>query len=306
MSSWLKTVEKAVAGEATKEEFIHAVTGWLTTELAEYTEGSYEAISRRVIWLFDEKWAIVYGSYFPLTVTHMDEEVTSETTPPIELPGWSYRKHANGWQHHLENSDISEKDILHLIDALSKILGEPKLVLPWGYCWADNIAEEELDEYLEWGAEGSEELRTAMHALATSVGEPGSLAEVSPWELEKTDEAEWMPEFCDWSRFQRVTSAIEERKLMILNLDEHCAACGSNVYEWAVKDDPEMEGKRIFLTWGQNSQGTYLGDGSIYLEVYLDDEGDERAVKQIAADEGLDDQINEEDWEPSGAWYYES
>ncbi len=78
------------------------------------------------------------------------------------------------------------------------------------------------------------------------------------------------------------------------------------MYEWAIKEDPALEGKEIFRTWGQNSEYSWLGDGFIFVETYLNDDESEKRIKQAAEEEGLDMGLEDEDWEPSGSFYYES
>lgn len=305
MSTWETAVYKTLSGNGSKEDFVHTITGWLHTSITEYTEGSYEAISRRVTWLFPDGWAFVAATSCPLTLTHMTEEITSDTPAPVRGEEWNFAVHANGWQLATSGEDTSASEILQRMESFSAEHGEPTLLLPWEYMWVEAIAEESLEDYLEYKPEDEAELYTAMHALASAVMD-GQVADLSPWAIEVTDPEDNMPAFCDWSRFQRVIAAISERKLMILNLDEHCAACSSGVYENAVKEDPELEGKRVFLTWGQNSQYMWLGDGRIFLDVYFSEEEDERAVKDLAVAEGIYELDPDEEWEPSGSWYFES
>lgn len=307
---WLQNLDKTLAGEPSPAEFIGAVSGWLHTDIPEYTEGSYEAVSRRIVWEFPDGYAYVVGWGFPPTIYHMSELLTKESKFPLPQSmsqGWEFRVHANGWVNTDEENIWTPASVLSWVEKLASAHGQPKIIFPWGYAWNENVVDQAEDyyEYDEEKYEDTPELnpRKLMFRMVTAIGE-GKIAAASPWETHFGEEDEGMSYYSDWSRFYRVVRAIEDQKLMIVNLDEHCAACNSGTYEWAVKDDPEMEGENIFLTWGQNSQGSWLGNGFISTEVYFSDEDDERAVIKLAIAEGLEEE--DEDWEPVGEWWLES
>jgi hypothetical protein len=311
---WFNSFERTLAGEATRAEFIASVTEWLKNEdISGGLEGRFEAVSRRVVWVFPKGWAFVVGSGHSPTFYHVDELMDPDSPFLFDddrSEGWEFRRYANGWELASVGTDWSAGLIAEWVERFSSVLGSPKLSLPWGYAWLDRITEQE-EYYYSWEEKNySDNPELSPYKIMSRVAaaaEDGQLAEVSPWTLEVGEEDDYMSEFSDWARFHRVVAEIEESKLMIVNLDEHCAACNSGVYEWAVKDDPELEGKNIFLTWGQGSEGGWLGNGFIATEVEFESSEDECAVWKLLVQEGLEEPFEgEEECDPVGSWEYES
>lgn len=60
-----------------------------------------------------------------------------------------------------------------------------------------------------------------------------------------------------------------------------------------------------FLTWGQNSQGSYLPDGSICVEVYVDEFKDEKYLAELANKYGFNVPIPENEENSAGYILYE-
>ena len=313
MTSWTENLEKVKSGTATKVEFVDAVTHWLGTSIAENTEGMYEAVSRRVIWVFPDNYVLAVGTNFDPTFYHLSEELTKDDVIPLPQTlqkEWVFSNQSNGWTNSGLNSSFpTAQQILTLIDLFTSKHGEPKIVLPWGYSWTESVVDQDED-YYNWCvdelAEGEENIRETMFHLVTALGE-GKLAKASPWEFVATDdEEEWLSYYSDFAKFQRFIERVSEEKLAILDLDQHCASCSNGTYEYAVKEDPELEGKEIFRTWGQNSENMWLGDGSIFVDAFMNDEEVEKQLKIVAEEEGLDMGLDDEEWSASGSFYYES
>jgi hypothetical protein len=312
MGTWGESLEKVKLGTANKAESIHAVTQWLYTDVASSTEGMYEAVSRRVVWLYPDGYALAVGTSIKPVFYNTLEKIEPGTTIPLPQSlqsQWGWHNPSNGWKY-LPNSseDISPSDLETLVETFSKTHGTPDLVLPWGYIWTESVIDQGED-YYDWYAddleEGEENAHEVMFHLATALMD-GTLAANSPWKIVPLDEDAALPYYSDFSKFQRFINRVGEEKLAILDLDQHCAGCSSGTYEYAVKADPELEGKEIFRTWGQNSEYAWLGDGSIYVEAWINDEATERALKQIATEEGLDMDLDDEEWAPTGSFEYES
>lgn len=313
MATWDENLDKVKNGTATKVEFIDAITHWLGTEIAESTEGMYEAVSRRVVWVFPDGYALAVGTNFNPVFYHLSEELSRQSQLPLPQSlqeGWNYYPQTNGWGYDkCARVFPSAEEILRLVELFAKTHGEPKVILPWGYSWTESIVDQQED-YYEWYADDSEEgevnIRETMLHLATAITD-GTLSKASPWEFIATDDEEdGLSHYSDFAKFQRFIARISNEKLAILDLDQHCAGCSSGTYEYAVKDDPELEGKEIFRTWGQNSENMWLGDGSIYVDAYMDNGEVEKQLKVIAEEEGLNMDLEDEEWEPSGSFYYES
>jgi hypothetical protein len=311
MNSWAENLDKVKAGTATRVEFVDAITHWLGTQIAESTEGMYEAVSRRVVWIFPDNYALAVGTNFNPVFYHLTEELTEISSSPLPQglqKGWHFYSKSNGWGK-IDNGGVfpTAESILNLVELFTKTHGEPRVILPWGYIWTDSIVEQSDED--DWNTDEDqpeeEDIQETMFHLATATTD-GSLIGTSPWELEVTDEVEGLSYYSDFSKFQRFIKKISESKLAILDLDQHCAGCTPGTYENAVKDDPELEGKAIFRTWGQNSENMWLGDGSICVEAWIDDAEIEKQLMRVAEEVGLVKRIDVENWVASGSFYYKS
>ncbi len=313
--SWNENLGKVLAGQASKVEFVDAVTRWLYTDIAEYTEGRHEAISRRAAWVFPNDYVFSVGSGFTAVFYPLEERVSESTIIPIPgeiVAGWEYVERANGWGRSVPAGEApSPEEVVNLLEKLAAVHGEPELVLPWGYMWTESIIDQGSDYYEMYDndyddPETDNPYRT-MFTLASAIVKE-ELVKFSPWKLTvQEDEMSFLSEHSHFMLLDKVFRHIDENNLMILDLDQHCAGCSSGTYEWAVKNNPALEGKAIFRTWGQNSQFMWLGDGSIYVEAFFEDDAAERVVKQYAYDIGLlSENPSDTDWEPSSGFYFES
>jgi hypothetical protein len=308
--SWKDNVTKVAEGTATRAEFVDAITRWLYNEnLAGSTEGAYEALSRRVVWVFPNKYAFVIGTGFYPALYSLDTELDEEESV-IPLPkdsgtsGWEFDPVINGWHYIADPEEISIALILNIVDLLTKENGKPFLLLPWSTTRTESIAENDLEEWLGWyGVEDDDEEREEyipMYTLAT-LAMNGELQGKSEWDVVITEEDDGLSEYSDYVKFMKLVKHIEDNDLMIIDLDQHCAGCSHGTYEYAVKYNPKLEGKSIFRTWGQNSEYMYLGDGSLNITVDFYDGPDiEKQIKLIAEDLGIYTGVNEDDWEPTG------
>jgi hypothetical protein len=323
MSIEEKQIAHMLTGKASQAEFIETLVGWMFSDAAMNTDGMYEASTRRVLWKFENNLALVIGTSFPLTLVHLDEEVT-DSTPSRFLPTylakqWKRRAHANGWVLDKEQPapDYSALptppdygEIQEWIELLSTLFDTPELIIPWDYPWYHaplDYGEEFYEDYADDLEEGQLDGRKMLVYLASSI-EAGTLQAVSPWSINMVDGWEGLPYHCDLSRYLRVIQAIEESKLMIVDIDQHCAGCASGVYEQAIEQDPELEGKSIFRTFGQNSEYMFLGDGAIFIEATLPVDAPEKELKELFEREGLYMGLPDAlpDWTPTGGVEYES
>jgi hypothetical protein len=333
MGTARQTLNKVLDGRGSKTEFIEAITQWMKTEVAMDTEGSYEAVSRRVVWLFPNDYAFAVGVNFVPVFYKVKGKLNEDAQLPLDASlskHWLFLPYANGWTYkgsrlsYGENTYSEEESntaipsaslILQFLDRFTELHGEPELVLPWDNTWTETIVDQG-EEYYEWRAnDAAEELEEGeelgendyetMFLLATSVIEK-TLNAVSPWAISLVSEEEMISDHSDYYRFQALTERISEEKIMIVNLDEHCGGCSSGKYESAVAADPELEGKNIFITWSQASDWRWRGDGGISVEVHIQDPADELAVSIIAEELGLYVGLDETDWKPKGSFTYDS
>jgi hypothetical protein len=312
MISWPSDVEKVKEGKASNIEYINAITYWLSTDIPQSTEGMYEAISRRVVWVFPNGYAFAVGTNFNPVFYHLSKKVQQSDLLPFDdfNSDWRYAPQANGWQYNGNGNNFLPADkIANFVEIFTTKYGVPQLTLPWDSSWVEQIVDQGEDYYYEWDDDDAEEsinLRLTMYQLA-ELANNGVLVNHSPWKTSIADEEAELSEHSDYMKFRKLVALIEEHKLAILDLDQHCSGCGGGTYEYAVKYDPELEGKPIFRTWSQNSEWMWRGDGSIYLEVYMPDENSEKEIKKLAVEIGFDFDLDE-DGEPEvcGSIDYES
>lgn len=270
---------------------VNALTGWLETELTSYTEGSYEAVARRVVWVFPNKYSLTLGTSIEPTIACIDKDLNDgifNKPVPFECMDntkWYFDSSVNGWVRHTKFSDEETAEFIAL---LTKENGPPYLALPWerkvqnfeddGDDWADWVSPED-DKY---------ELYQTYGKLLNLFTEKNisSTRKTIMWDVRIVDEDEDMSDFCYYSRFMRFAFFLEEQGWAVI-LDEHCAACASGTRKWMQEQSEDGKPRPEFLTWGQNSDTMYYPDGNMSISVYISDETDERYVKEQAADFGL-------------------
>lgn len=312
--TWIDSVEKFLAlnGKAKQSQklkhkvdnsvIVEALIGWLNTEITEYTEGSYEAVARRAVWVFPNGYMLTVGTSINPTIAKIETPVSADDAVPFECMDeskWYYEKSVNGWTR-IEG--LEPKDLSEFISLLTEEVGKPYLGLPWRNT-VDNIADGNYE--LEWFAEPEDEkyelYKSQIELLNIFTVEDSSILKNIPWEVKLGYEDDFMSEYCDYYRFGRLASFLEETGEWIVILDEHCGACSSGTRKSIVESNPKLEGKPEFLTWGQNSQYMYLPNGQISVVVSLYEDSEEKYIKQKAHDFGLDVGAWEEpDFEASG------
>lgn len=306
MSEWVTTVNKLIkentlsqskkalfektgnyTTKTTPLEVVEAVTGWLNTHITEYTEGAAEGASRRVVWLYDNGWMLVVGNGMYPLITHLEKELTINNKIPIKVKNsdWVFETATNGWEWW--GHDATSEEILELINKLGKHFGTPKLVLPLE-SRIMNVQDEDEDSYIEYLDEDSEnyEISKTFYRFMNFIADK-DFDRVSPWEVIICYEDEYMPEYCDYNRFFRMTSELEELGWMVI-IDEHCAACASGTRKYLYESNPEFKDAPEFLTWGQNSQSSWMPDGKIFTEQWLDDENHIKQLIEVAAKHGFE------------------
>lgn len=307
--SWSANLKRVLGGTATRVQFVDAITHWFKTEIAESTEGMWEAVSRRVVWQFPDGHMFAVGTGFSPVLYHFRNQITASSKFPLDSLDksvWEFSSMSNGWAHRQFNDLPSSEEIVELVDLISAEFGEPSLLLPWGPHWTESIVDDEESYYEDFEDEDSENNYRTMFELASAIVN-GEIKAQSPWALEfASDEGEGLSLHSDFHKFQKFAARIFKDKLVILNLDEHCAACGSGVYEDAVARDPDLKGKAIFRTWGQNSEWRWLGNGGINVEAQIESPELEKQLKEIAEEIGLDMGLSSENWQPTGTFSFVS
>lgn len=276
---------------------LNAITGWLNTSVTEYTEGSYEAMGRRIAFLYPNNYTLTIGTDIKPTIAHLEDEVKYDAPLPFESmleENWLHNYKVNGWER---KEDLTLEELEHFVLLLAAEVGEPTLILP---------LEQRLymieDE--PWWDEDDEDYNTFAKLLELFAEENReATANAMGISFIVCDDSDYMSDYCEWRRFQRMAAALEDEHGWFVNLDEHCAACSSGTRKYWIEEHPDTPDAPELMTWGQNSQSAYLPNGTMWAEVYMDNEEHENFLRKIAAEYGIvtDADIDEEGYEPTGS-----
>jgi hypothetical protein len=284
----LEPVGKLYIASGGSARLIEALSGWLDTSVAEYAEMYADSLRRRITWLYPNKTSFTLGTNMQPTFAHVTEEWNENTPLPelFEPSNWIFAPHANGWQ---TNQDYSFETLLEILQALEEMYGKPKLILPWEDA-VERVQYEDKEDIVYSDEESDPDGyadENGFYELSKFIAED-KLKYFSEWECEVCYGDEYVSEYSDYGRFDSFVSEIIDAKLVVPNLEEHCAACSHGVYDNAVKQDPQLEGKPVFLTWSQNSQGMVNPDGAISIDVWMEDEETAAKLEAIAKKHGLE------------------
>lgn len=310
MIDWVESVNKVKKylespqsqREANKVDaltLVSALRGWLNSEVTEYTEGSYEGVSRRLVWVYPDGYSLTSGSNDVLALTHMNMLLDgSENVIPKSLnpKSWNFNKNINGWSH---PEIVTDEELLKIVETITNVHGVPKLVLPWE-SWAEQTTDDE--DYLTYWEDHEEKLpiREAFYNLMVIV-QSGKIKTISPWETLTVASDDYLSEHCDYTRFFNLVNTLEESGEWLVIIDEHCAACSTGTRKYMIEENPKLANAPEFLTWGQNSQDTWLPDGSFWAEVWIDSFEDEKKIKTLANQHGFDIEIPDNEDNAEGA-----
>lgn len=271
-----------------EELLLSAFKGYLSSSLCEYTEGASEAYSRRLVWAFNNDYILTIGTGINPTITHLTKEL-SETSPmpfpdSIEQSNWSFLSEANAWSR---NEDLTDEELLEFLQNLSNEAGEkPNLILPLEWKL------DSIEDYEEYKDDPDMEDYYTFYKLGKLLSDENSLEilnSILPWgSIEIVEESDYMSYYSQAEKFERFINFLQETGKWIVILDEHCAACSRGSVEDAISYNPELKDAPVFMTWGQNSNISHLPDGTFWAEVYINEEADEKFIKQHARTFGLD------------------
>ena len=284
-------VDKAEVGRNFIENFgsanlIEVLTHWFETGPAEDTEQYFESVGRRVLWVYPNGLTVTIGAEINLTIASMTEQLSEKSVLPeiCNEDNWDFLQHANGWA----SSQWYDKDtLLEIVQALEDLYGKPRLILPWERR-AETTSEEEEEDYVFPDPEDDNYNDYLDLYRLMKLVHSGDIVYFSEWETTVVFEDDLMNPFSHFEKYQSFTEALRESKLTVLDLEEHCSACSSGVTERAAEEDPEMEGKPLFITWSQNSNGMVRPDGAINIDGHCWDADADTMEKIKAIADGLD------------------
>lgn len=296
--SWIKSVDALAKGRVSQASrlrgfnAVSALTGWHESVVAEYTEGSGEAVARRTVWVFPNGFSLTLGTSIKPSIACLDAEIFEDagSVLPFECMdenNWLWNYGLNGWQR---LNDFSVAEAAEFIECLTAEAGVPFLGLPWQHV-LDMIEDDcyQLEDLAEPGSENFEVYRAYIELMNCFMrSRIEGTQKLIPWEIRLGYEDDFLSPYCDYVKFMQFASYLSDEAGWSVILDEHCAACASGTRKAFAENNPDGMDKPEFLTWGQNSQFMYLPDGNISVLVNLYDEDEERFIKQHASDFGFD------------------
>jgi hypothetical protein len=280
-------VDKAEAGREIIEShgsdsFIEALASWLESGPAEFPEQYFESMGRRVLWVYPNGLTLTIGADINLTIASMSEQLSPSTAlPEICNPdNWMFLPHANGWA---STQWYDKETLLEIIQAMEELYGKAKLILPWRNR-AESTMDQEEEEFVHADPDDESYNEYLGYYRLMNLANSEDIAFFSEWDLLIVDDEDFISPFTHFEKYQRFTEKLAESKLVILDLEEHCSSCSSGVTEEAIKKDPELEGKPLFITWSQNSNFLVRPDGAINIEAncWDADASTLQKVKQLA------------------------
>jgi hypothetical protein len=240
---------------------LNALTGWLHTSLTEDTEmavSEYEAVSRRVVFLFDNDYTLTIGKGITPTIARLSEEIAVDLPLPFEgmlEENWEYMRAVNGWRR---NENLSNEELANFLLTLSEELGEsPTLILPF---------ESKLDvlEHPSSWDKAQEHYHTWIKLLELFAGEnQQKTVDTIGMSLIVCEDEEYMSEHCDYSRLSRLSNELYWDK---------CSELSQAKRDWS----------ECF------NESDHLPDGTLTAVVYDLNPEEERLLKKLASDFGLD------------------
>jgi hypothetical protein len=242
---------------------LNALTGWLNSSLTEgYSESAYEAFSKRVVFLFNNDYTLTLGTGITPTIARLSKEITRDQSLPFEgmlAESWDYVRAVNGWRR---RENLSNEDLDNFLITIAEEVGEfPTLVLP---------LKSEIEE-LPY-------LKEDNHGLLKS----------------SKDYPTWI-RFLDLFTEEKMQKTIDTLGLSLIVCDndeyvsEHCdksrlLSLKSKLY-WDESSDLSLA-KRDWLE--AFDEMNYLPDGTLSAVVYDLDTDEERSLRKLASEFGLD------------------
>ena len=312
---FVTSVKNLESQTASKKDLIEALTQWQPLVAGEYESGDMSfAVSRRTSWLFPNGYVLVISHSFGPHIAHLDEMISWDSMPPVpevSKKNWKVENYANGWRpnnepHEFPNTDV----IINLLEALTEINGNPKLIIPWRDTWAQDIVDEG-DEYLDFPFEDSEidSVRQAVQDMFKIVL-AGKIDSQSPWEVEYTDGEAFLPRFCGYMELVKFLDEIEKQELAIV-------ARNVSVDYTKEKDAREIRAvnpqrAHLPIIWVPNDWAilTYFGNGWVNkLVIFVDDPELEKRMYILAEEMELSlyprwaaDEVAADGWKAEGSF----
>ena len=319
---YIESVDSLLHGNATKRQFVLAVTGWQDVVEGELDDTTMEfAVSRRTVWKFPTGMCLVTSPRYAPHISDLNKRVEYDPPAPVSCENhhkWLSEIYVNGWRP-AENpiSPASVDEILDALDDMETVNGTPELIIPWINSWAsNNAAAEDLDAYGLQGLSGTPDRLLLLQSVQVmfKLAIEGELDKQSPWRIEYTPEEAYMSPHCGYMEFKGLLDEVEKRQMAIVVRNASLRATRDPAYELEIR--AAYPGKDELPILWVPMDGANVGfhpSGWVYEQLlFVDDMNLEREL-YILADEvcfGLRPRYAieelDEEWEPEGIFYIES
>jgi hypothetical protein len=271
------------------------------------------AVSRRTAWLFPNGYLLVIVHSFGPHITYLHEMISWDSLPPVPeglQNEWKVENYANGWRPSSDPHEFPPTDsILEILEVMTEVNGEPKLIVPWRETWAQGIAAEG-DDYFTGNSFQDRDVdpeRQSVQDMFKCVLD-GGLERQSPWKVEFTNSEEYMPKFCSYMELIKFLDELERQKLAIVV---------RNVFSDYTKEEHAEEIRaensdrgQLPIVWvpSDYASNTYFGNGWVNeLVIYVDNPELEKNMYILADEMDLSlfpkwtaEEVEREDWEAGG------
>jgi hypothetical protein len=305
VSNWAANLEKILAGTASKEEFIDAISYWLGTHIAQKVSNLEEAISRKVSWKFSNGLVFSVGTDMHPTLSSLLEQSGEDDDKPVpedQLDSWAWSASVSGWFLKVDKYEFPDAiQILELLEGLEEENGASTLLIPWGDSWVKRFVGE---------ASSDDENVQTMHKLCSTLLS-GELKKNSPWELVIEAANESISEWSDYNYFRRFLGELENRRIAIVALDipvDYFNDAGLTELRQTKPALAELPAVGIF---SEGIGGSFFGNGTICVSVDTSSSVEveqqfRELTDELELDNNQDDDVFDEGWEPVGSVIFES
>ncbi len=258
--NWWEKIDDLVNNRLTFDQFVDTlILFMLHTTVVENPEGQGAALSRRMVWHFEDDTVIWMGYQGTIYLSHLTIEHSADSMPIIPNTAdhghFDFASETNGWVY------TGPLSIVDLINAFAVPYGTPTLVLPWGDA-ADYV--QSIDDGL-WGIynelDDEDETQVMFDAIASlftaivdgNLEIPGDI-----WDFKEEIGSQLIPRYSQAGRFTRFLDALEATGWLLL-LDECCDTCAYSSF----KQQREHENQSAFITWLQGAENYWKISGAV-------------------------------------------
>jgi hypothetical protein len=313
---FVESIERITSQAATKVDIVSAVTQFQPHLLGDFLDADVEwPISLRTTWLFPNGYVLVVAPTFGPTISRLSDEVVSwedpAPVPPDYQSQWKAESFANGWRlRDGERTFPSAEKVLSLIEMMTEVNGEPRMLIPWRETWARDALNKGQDFFLnDWTVPegGFDPLWKSIHSMFYAAVE-GDLERQSPWLVEFVGAEEFLPRLCGYSDLEKFLAEVESQKLALVVRDAYRDDTKDAHAEQVKTRNPELSHLPVIWVLKDDAMRTYFGNGWVNdLHIKVPDPRLEKALYLLADEMRLSlypkwepEELEDDEWEPDG------